>query len=461
MHASLSIPFSPTETASLTSQRFRLGTFFGIGLYVHWTFALLIAYVVYATWASGAGAAMVAFSVAQLLTVFVCVTLHEYGHALAARRYDVGTHDITLLPIGGVARLKRIPRVPAQEFVIAVAGPAVNVVIAAVLLVAIFVAGGGWLFESLYQIVSGTIAPENVEATSQMMNRVFDSPTVIGFALSILMINVILVVFNMIPAFPMDGGRVLRSLLAMVLPYLDATRWAQRIGVFCAVLMAAAALSSDPPRIIMVLIAGFIVFAGLAEVRQVEIRDLVDGLTVSDVMTDQVPAVRADMTADQLWQWWKGQSSQSAAVVGINGMLLGQIRLIDLVTRLQTAKDRTPGVGKAGVKAADDRLADGRAGNGLSGDGANPYLVLENGRVGWQITAMDMIDPNAESLEAGEGLEGLLAGGRQSQREFPVTDPAGRLVGWVNIDTVRERAAIARLIPVTPGDHVWTLDQVV
>jgi len=431
----------------LSSQRFRLGTFFGIGLYVHWTFALLIAYVVYVTWASGAGGAMVAFSVAQLLTVFICVTLHEYGHALAARRYDVGTHDITLLPIGGVARLKRIPRVPIQEFVIAVAGPAVNVVIAAILLVAIFAAGGGWLFETLYQVMSGTIAPENLDATSQIMNRVFDSPTVIGFALSILMINVILVVFNMIPAFPMDGGRVLRSLLAMVLPYLDATRWAQRIGVFCAILMAAAALSSDPPRIVMVLIAGFIVFAGLAEVRQVEIRDLVDGLTVNDVMTDQVPAVRADMTADQLWQWWKGQSSQSAAVVGINGMLLGQIRLIDLVTRLQTAKGRQSGPGGPG--------------EGLAGDGANPYRAAENGRVGWEITAMDMIDPNAESLEAGEGLEGLLAGGRQPQREFPVTDPAGRLVGWVNIDTVRERAAIARLIPETPADNVWTLDQVV
>lgn len=405
---------------------------------------------------------MVAFSVAQLLTVFVCVTLHEYGHALAARRYDVGTHDITLLPIGGVARLKRIPRVPIQEFVIAVAGPAVNVVIAAILLVAIFAAGGGWLVETLYQDMAGTIAPENVEATSQTMNRIFESPTVIGFAVSILMINVILVVFNMIPAFPMDGGRVLRSLLAMVLPYLDATRWAQRIGVFCAILMAAAAISSDQPGIVMVLIAGFIVFAGLAEVRQVEIRDLVDGLTVSDVMTDQVPAVRADMTADQLWQWWKGQSSQTAAVIGINGMLLGQIRLIDLVTRLQTAQDRPSGHGGPGEGLAGEGLAgEGLAGEGLAGEGANPYRAKENGRVGWEITAMDMIDPNAESLEAGEGLEGLLAGGRQPQREFAVTDPAGRLVGWVNIDTVRERAAIAKLIPETPADNVWTLDQVV
>lgn len=430
------------ETTSLSSQRFRLGTFFGIGLYVHWTFALLIAYVTYVTWASGASPVMVAFTIVQLLTVFACVTLHEYGHALAARRYDVETHDITLLPIGGVARLKRIPQIPIQEFVIAVAGPAVNVVIAAILLILIFATGQGWLFEAFYQVMSGTIAPEELETTRQTIDQVFETPTLIGFALSIFTINVILVLFNMVPAFPMDGGRVLRSLLAMVLPYVSATRWAQRIGVVCAILMAAAALTSEPPRIVMLLISGFIVFAGLAEVRQVEVREMAEGLTVGDVMTENVPVVRADMTLDQLSQWWKSHPNQTAAVIGINGILLGQLRLRDLISHLQQTARQSP-------KTSTPRPAD-----------SSPYQAFEEQPSQWDVTAIDLADPNADTLEPGEGLEGLLASGKQTQREFAVTDNSGRLVGWINLDNIRERAALARLRPSQNENEraIWSID---
>ncbi len=430
------------ETTSLSSQRFRLGTFFGIGLYVHWTFALLIAYVTYVTWASGASPVMVAFTIVQLLTVFACVTLHEYGHALAARRYDVETHDITLLPIGGVARLKRIPQIPIQEFVIAVAGPAVNVVIAALLLILIFATGQGWLFETFYELMSGTIAPEELDTTRQTIDQVFETPTLIGFALSIFTINVILVLFNMVPAFPMDGGRVLRSLLAMVLPYVSATRWAQRIGVVCAILMAAAALTSEPPRIVMLLISGFIVFAGLAEVRQVEVREMAEGLTVGDVMTENVPVVRADMTLDQLSQWWKSHPNQTAAVIGINGILLGQLRLRDLISHLQQTARQSP-------KTSTPRPAD-----------SSPYQAFEEQPSQWDVTAIDLADPNADTLEPGEGLEGLLASGKQTQREFAVTDNSGRLVGWINLDNIRERAALARLRPSQNENEraIWSID---
>lgn len=430
------------ETTSLSSQRLKLGTFFGIGLYVHWTFALLIAYVTYVTWASGASPTMIAFTIVQLLTVFACVTLHEYGHALAARRYDVETHDITLLPIGGVARLKRIPQIPIQEFVIAVAGPAVNVVIAAILLILIFATGQGWLLEAFYEVMSGTIAPEELETTRQTIDQVFETPTLIGFALSIFTINVILVLFNMVPAFPMDGGRVLRSLLAMVLPYVSATRWAQRIGVVCAILMAAAALTSEPPRIVMLLISGFIVFAGLAEVRQVEVREMAEGLTVGDVMTENVPVVRADMTLDQLSQWWKSHPNQTAAVIGINGILLGQLRLRDLISHLQQTARQSP-------KASTPRPAD-----------SSPYQAFEEQPSQWDVTAIDLADPNADTLEPGEGLEGLLASGKQTQREFAVTDNSGRLVGWINLDNIRERAALARLRPSQNENEraIWSID---
>lgn len=387
---------------------------------------------------------MVVFTIAQLLTVFACVTLHEYGHALAARRYDVETHDITLLPIGGIARLKRIPQIPIQEFVIAVAGPAVNVAIAIALFTLIFATGQGWLLETLYQVMSGSVAPEDLETTRKTIDRVFETPTFIGFTLSILAINIILVLFNMIPAFPMDGGRVLRSLLAMVLPYVRATRWAQRIGVICAILMAAAALTSDPPRIVMLLIAGFIVFAGLAEVRQVEVREMAEGLTVGDVMTEDVPVVRADMTLDQLQQWWKNYPNQTAAVIGINGILLGQLRLRDLVSHLERSSIQPP-------QASSPRT-----------DLSSPYQPFEEHPSQWNMTAIDLADPNADTLEAHEGLESLLASGKQTQREFAVTDHSGRLIGWINLDTIAQRAALAKLQP-TQNRHnnknpIWSID---
>jgi Zn-dependent protease len=432
------------------SQRLKLGTFFGIGLYVHWTFTLLIVYVAYATWATGAAGAMIAFSLAQLFAVFTCVTLHEYGHALSARRYDVGTLDITLLPIGGVARLKRIPQIPWQEFVIAVAGPAVNVVIAFLLMIAIIASGGGWLFEALYQVFLGTVPPENRAATNELLSSVLDGPSLLGFALSILIINILLVLFNLIPAFPMDGGRVLRSLLAMLMPYVQATRWAQRIGMICAALMAAYALTSDPQRPVMVLIAAFITYAGFAEARQVEVRELVDGLRVGDVMTTAAPVVRADMTVDQLQSWWSSYAGQSAAIVGINGILLGHLRLRDVVAYLQK-----------GATVPDDRFRPMR----LFPRPSNPYEPGTADQPRWNATAMDLADLRAEPLDVSESLEGLLHGGRQQQqRQFAVVDHSGRLVGWLDLDTLRERAAMARLLmmPLDSADRpqpTWSLDQ--
>lgn len=444
------IPSLIAKRFSLASQRFKLGTFFGIGLYVHWTFSLLIVYVIYVTWASGAVPAMIAFSVAQLLAVFLCVTLHEYGHALSARRYDVGTHDITLLPIGGVARLKRIPQVPTQEFVIAIAGPAVNVVIAGLLVGAIYFLGGGWLFEVLYQVFNGTVPPERLDATEKLLGGVLDGPSLLGFALSILVINVVLVLFNLIPAFPMDGGRVLRSLLAMVMPYAPATRWAQRIGVVCAILMAVFALSSDPPHFVMVLIAAFIVYAGLAEAKQVEVRELVDGLCVGDVMSTAAPAVRADMTADQLQAWWKTHGGPAAAVVGINGIVLGHLRLNDLVTHLQKLRSAA-----AGHRSGNRFLAPPRANDELPA---------------WELTAIDLADPQAAVLDADQELESLFHVGRHQQRQFAVIDRSGRLIGWLDLDTLHQRALLARMpqpaavLETTsamehPASVPWSLDQ--
>lgn len=425
----------------MSSQRFRLGTFLGIDLFVHWTFGLLIAYVVYLSW--DYGSEMITFAVAQLLAVFLCVTLHEYGHAMAARRYGVGTHDITLLPIGGVARLNRIPRVASQEFVIAVAGPAVNVVIATLLGGLLFLVEGGDFYEPLLAIAFEETSAETLSEIDSTATIEFANPTALDFVGSILLINVMLIVFNLIPAFPMDGGRVLRSLLAMIMPYVKATRWAQRIGIVCAMLMAAFALSNDPPSLVMILIAGFIAFAGLSEVRQVELRDAVEGLRVGDVMTTQPPVVRADMSVDELWRWWQSEPSPTAAVVGVDNILLGLIRLQDLGAFLKR-------FAAEGGRISPPSPADPFV---LEPEDLRPAAPAGMSRFGLRASALDFADTRAAAINANQPLETVLGGGRGSQREFAVVDPFGRLIGWLDLDSVLDRAAIARVLPAPRGDE--------
>jgi stage IV sporulation protein FB len=206
---------------------YRIARIAGIDIRIHLTFLLLPLFFGITDWQSG-GAAAAAESVAFILVLFFCVLLHELGHALAGRAFGIRTPDITLLPIGGVARMERIPAYPLQELVIAVAGPAVNVVIAG----AIY----SWL------ALAGAVGTSGLN----------------GFLNGLALVNVGLVVFNCIPAFPMDGGRVLRALLAMRLRYLTATKIAVRIGQAIALLFAAAGFFWNP---MLVLVAVF-VFGG-------------------------------------------------------------------------------------------------------------------------------------------------------------------------------------------------------
>jgi len=226
---------------------YRLGQAFGIGVFVHWSFALLLGYVLISLLMEGAGLTIALNGVVFVLAVFACVTLHEFGHALAARRYGIGTHDITLLPIGGVARLQRMPDDPRQELVIAIAGPAVNVAIAALL--------------SLVAFMIGTPAPGALVALSS------DTALLYGLIYA----NIVLVVFNMIPAFPMDGGRVLRALLAMKKGMLPATEIAAKLGKLFAVAMFVAAFFWTP---FLFITAVFVYVAGEAELQSVRQRYL-------------------------------------------------------------------------------------------------------------------------------------------------------------------------------------------
>ncbi len=221
----------------------KIATVGGIGVFIHWTFwVLMVFYLLPVLTQEGIASALSA--AAFIAGVFGSVVAHEFGHAMAARHYGIPTLDITLLPIGGVARLARLPEKPMQELVIALAGPAVNVVLALGLFI---------LFSLGVQV--GHFAP----ALGNQMDLVAQ----------LIAANVVLCVFNLLPAFPMDGGRVLRGLLAMRLGHLRATEIAARVGRWMALCFAVLSFFSS---ITLLLLAGFIYLAGTAELIQARLK---------------------------------------------------------------------------------------------------------------------------------------------------------------------------------------------
>lgn len=250
----------------------RMGRLFGIDIYLHWSFVLVPLFVLYSSWTLGRGLTTTGLSLLLTLALFGCVLLHELGHALMARRFGIQTRDIVMLPIGGLARLERMPRKPIQEFLIAIAGPAVNVAIAGILLISMAP------FMSMRDLLTPGLAGSS-------------------FFVSLMLANVILVLFNLLPAFPMDGGRVLRSLCAMIMPYEDATIIAGRIGQGMAILFAVVGFLWQPT---MLLIAVFVFFAAQTEIRMVRygqsVRPLPNAYRRNAFQTNayQVPAQRVD-----------------------------------------------------------------------------------------------------------------------------------------------------------------------
>jgi Zn-dependent protease len=190
----------------------RIGSVFGIGLHIHWSFLIVPFVALTSTWGSGAEAVLL--SLGLVFGLFGCVLLHELGHALMARRFGIQTRDITLLIIGGVARLERMSEHPGEEIAIAVAGPLVNVVIAAGLWLGMDLAGmSPWASGELMEY--GTVADK--------------------LMVLLLGANIMLVLFNMIPAFPMDGGRVFRALLSIAFGRLRGTELAVAVAKVIAV----------------------------------------------------------------------------------------------------------------------------------------------------------------------------------------------------------------------------------
>jgi len=237
---------------------FKLARIAGIDVMIHWTFAILLFWLATANLIQGKGIVASALGLAFVLAIFTCVVLHEFGHALVARRFGIKTPDITLLPIGGVARLERIPEDPKQEFLIAIAGPLVNVVIALILLAGLLLTGGFNLLTNPDQSWFGG-----------------------GFWVSLLLVNIFLVVFNLIPAFPMDGGRVLRAILATNMSHVRATEIAANIGQVIAICFGVIGLFTNW---FLIFIALFIYIGAQAEAHLVLTRSMLEGVRVRDAM---------------------------------------------------------------------------------------------------------------------------------------------------------------------------------
>jgi Zn-dependent protease len=268
---------------------FRVGRIAGIDLYIHLTFFALLALLAFLQYQASGGLNGTLIGVGFFVAVFGIIVLHELGHALAARRYGVATRDITLYPIGGVARLERIPENPRQELVIALAGPAVNVVIAAAVFGGLVLGFGLPTVLDLMRSLGGSFL--GADGAPSPTGRF---PLELLLGADLVLVNVGLVVFNMIPAFPMDGGRVLRAILAMRMDYQRATQIAATVGQIAAVGFALLGLLGGVP---MLAVIAFFVWMGAGqEAANVRLKAALSGIPVHRAMVTDFRVLSPDET---------------------------------------------------------------------------------------------------------------------------------------------------------------------
>jgi Zn-dependent protease/CBS domain-containing protein len=283
----------------------KIGRLAGIDVYMHATFLLLVGFIVVADWQDGHNLTRTLFAVLFVMVIFGCIVLHELGHALTARRYGIRTRDIILLPIGGVARLERMPEEPNQELLVALAGPAVNVLIAL----------------GLFAVLTALGRIQTLRQATTINWTGHD------FLPSLLAVNVWLVLFNLIPAFPMDGGRVLRALLAKRMGYTEATQSAAHVGQGMALVFGFLGLFFDP---FLIFIALFVWVGASGEAGMVQMRSSLGGIPVQRVMLTNFrtlqPDERLEQAVEQILAGWQ----QDFAVV-FGDHVLGILTREDLV----------------------------------------------------------------------------------------------------------------------------------
>ncbi|MBY6241468.1 site-2 protease family protein [Methylosinus sp. Sm6] len=289
-----------------------LGSFKGTAVRIHVTFVLLLAWIGFSAYRSG-GWEAARDSLLFITLIFTCVVLHEFGHILTARRFGIVSTEVTLLPIGGVANLAHMPEKPGQELLVAIAGPMVNIVIA----FALFVALGAFQPEALTRL---------------------DDPH-LGLLPRLAAANLFLAVFNMIPAFPMDGGRVLRAALALWLDRAKATRIAASVGQMFAFALGFLGLFGNP---LLVFIAIFVYMAAAGEAQMTQASEATRGLVVADAMETRIAAIDWGADLAEAVDILLATSQEEFPVVAGGGRFMGLLGRADIIEALKSEARSAP-----------------------------------------------------------------------------------------------------------------------
>jgi stage IV sporulation protein FB len=291
---------------------FTLGTFKGTAVRIHLTLVLFLAWIGMAAFQRG-GSEAAAQSVLFISAIFLCVVLHEFGHILTARQFGIVSPEVTLLPIGGVADMESMPQKPYQELLIAFAGPAVNIVIA----IALFAISGVFNLGDAAHISDPSInILERLAAT-----------------------NVFLAVFNLVPAFPMDGGRVLRAALAMWLGQGKATRIAAQIGQLFAFLLGFLGLFGHP---MLIFIAIFVYMAASSEAQMTTMAEAARGLPAVDAMETRIATIDRGASVSEAVETLLATSQDDFPVVDSAGLLHGLLSRAEIVEALRVSAPGAP-----------------------------------------------------------------------------------------------------------------------
>lgn len=350
-----------------------IGKVAGIRVQVHWTFVLLILWIVFIGILSGISTAGILWNILFVLVLFGCVVLHELGHALTAQRFAITTKQITLLPIGGVASLEEIPEEPKQELLITLAGPAVNIVIALL----------------LYLVIPFDFFRE---LDQQQVQQFFREISGRNFLYLLFYANVVLAAFNFIPAFPMDGGRILRALLAMRMNRVKATQIAANLGQLVAVLFFFFGLFYNP---FLALIGVFVFFGAQGENILIQQMSLLRGYQVRDAMMTNITVLNPDDSLEEV---------------------------IDVILS---------GAERDFVVASNGR-------NGAAGIVYNQDLLSAIKRKGEHLHVRDIMSKDFESVDAADELTEIFRKA-QGQRKsfFPVVEQ-GHLIGAIDLTNINE-----------------------
>ncbi len=361
-----------------------IGSIAGTQVRVHITFLLFLGWIFAASWVSD-GSQAAWSGLAFMVLLFACVLAHEFGHIFTARAFGVATPDVTLLPIGGLARLERIPEKPIEEFLIAIAGPLVNVVIAFGL---VLIAG----------------------AHLNMANLAAVESTKVSLVDRLAMVNLFLVLFNMIPAFPMDGGRVLRALLASRLGFVRATEIAAFIGQGFAFALGFAGLFGNP---MLIFIAIFVYLAASGEAHSVALRAMSQGVPVGTAMMTQYATLTPEADVEEAVQTLLRTSQSEFPVVDRNGAPVGLLGRGDIIRAL---KERGPT-----AKVVDTMTS--------------PIPTVGHRRC---------LDEALRILQ------------EKAAPAVAVVDPSGRLVGLVTSETIGEMMMLQQALPKGVSLGPWS-----